>query len=178
MTRRLLCAVVVGIFCSVASAASVSAAEMKIGTANLAKIFDSYERTKTSDAVLAKKGQQKEAELEAKVAELKKLREGLELLSDDMRENKSRQIERKTDEIQLFRKNTAEDLRRERDKIAKDILEDLHKGIEDYAKANGYTAIFDNRSVLYSVAAIDVTDELLSALNSKISKPAAAPAKP
>ena len=155
------------------------AAEGKIGFVNLAKVFDNYERTKSSDAVLEQKGKQKEAELETKMNDLKKMREGLELLSEEMRESKSRQLEQKSDEVQLFRKNTAQDLRRERDRIAKDILEEIQKGIEEYAKANGYALIIDERSLLYGAPTIDLTDELLAALNKKPGKlPAAAAPMP
>ena len=172
---------VVAVCSLLALAASVAnAAEGKIGFVNLAKLFDSYDRTKSSDAVLQQKGKQKETELGAKLNDLKKMREGLELLSDEMRETKSRQIEQKSDEVQLFRKNTAQDLQRERDRIAKDILEEIQKGIDEYAKANGYALIMDQRSLLYGAPTIDLTDELLAALNKRPAKPpaAVAPAAP
>lgn len=171
---------VVAVGCALGAACfnAAQAAELKIGYVNLAKVFDNYERTKASDAVLEKKGKQKEAEIEAKLTELKKMREGLELLSDEMRDAKSKQIAQKSDELQLFRKNTARDLSQERDQIAKEILQEIQKGIEEYAKANGYSLILDARSLLYSTPAYDVTDELLAALNGKSAKPAAAPPPP
>ncbi|MBI3010155.1 MAG: hypothetical protein HYY57_04125 [Candidatus Omnitrophica bacterium] len=41
----------------------------KIGYINIAKVFDNYQRTKSSDVVLEKRGKQKEAELEGRLAE-------------------------------------------------------------------------------------------------------------
>lgn len=156
----------------------VEAAELKIGYVNLAKVFDSYDRTKASDAVLERKGKQKEAEMETKLTELKKMREGLELLNDEVREAKSRQISQKSDELQLFRKNTARDLSQERDRIAKDILQEIQKGIEEYAKANGFSLIVDDRSLLYGMPTYDVTDAVLTALNGKTGKPSPTPKAP
>jgi len=151
-----------------------AAQELKVGYVNIGKVFDGYGRTKASDALLEKKGKQKEAELEGRVNELKKLRQGLELLNDSTREAKGREIEARSDELQRFRKNTARDLRAERDQIAQEILKDIQRGIDEYAKSNGYAFIYDQRSLLYAQPANDVTDQVLKLLNSKAPGSAAA----
>lgn len=143
------------------------AEELKVGFVNLAKVFDGYNRTKASDATLEKKGKQKEAELEGRMNELKKLREGLELLNDDARELKAREIEERAEELQRFRTTTARDLRRDRDKLAKEILKEIQQALEEYAKTNGYALLIDSRSLLYGRSAEDVTDEVLTLLNSR-----------
>lgn len=99
--------------------------------------------------------------------ELKKLREGLELLSDDAREAKAREVEEKAEELQRFRTATARDLRRERDRLAKEILKEIQQALEEYAKSNGYAFLIDSRSLLYGRSAEDVTDEVLTLLNSR-----------
>ena len=152
--------------------AQAGAAELKIGYVNLAKVFDGYQRTKVSDAALEKQGKEKEAELEARMNELKKLRQSLELLNDQARESKTKDIEEKADELQRFRNSSARDLSRERDKIAKNILKEIQDGIDAYAKANGFSIVLDSRSLLYGQPAYDITDEVLAALNSTFSQPA------
>ncbi len=147
------------------SCLTADAQEMKVGYVDVAKLFDNYERTKTSDAALEGKGKQKEAELEGRVNELKKLRQSLELLNDKAREARAREIEEKADELQRFRNNTARDLRRERDQIAKQILDEIQHAIQEYAKARGYTFIFDERVVLFGQPGDDVTNEVLKFLN-------------
>ena len=154
-----------------APAPAAAAASLKIGYVNLSKIFDGYERTKASDAVLQKRGKQKEAELEGRMNELKKMRDGLELLNDAAREAKTREIEQKSDELQRFRTATARDLRRDRDRAAKDILDEIQKMLEEHAKANGFALVMDSRSLLYGQGAYDLTDDILSTLNSRF-KPA------
>ena len=148
----------------------VEAQELKIGYVNIGEVFDGYEKTKGSDAVLEKKGKQKEAELEVRMNELKKLRQNLELLNDDSREAKEREIEEKSEELQRFRTSTARDLRRERDKIAAEILSEIRQGIEEYAKANNFSLIVDERSLLYGQPAYDVTADILKRLNSRVSR--------
>ena len=149
------------------------AAELKVGYVDVAKVFDGYQRTKASDATLEKKGKEKEAEFEGRMNELKKLRQNLELLNNEAREAKSKEIEEKTEELQRFRNNTARDLSRERDKIASELLKEIQKNIEAYAKANGFSLLLDARSVLSGQEALDVTDEVLAGMNKRPSSPAA-----
>jgi len=145
----------------------IGAEELKIAYVNVGKIFDNYERTKNSEAGLAKKGKQKETELEGKVNELKKLRESLELLNDQAREAKMRQIEEKTDELKRFRGSAARELSRERDAIAQEILKEIQSIITDYAKTNGFSLVLDERSILYGQPAYDATDAVLALLNQR-----------
>ena len=145
----------------------VGAEEFKVGYVNVGKLFDQYERTKASEAVLEKKGKQKEAEMEGRVNELKKLRESLELLNDKAREAKARDIEAKADELKRFRTNTAQDLRNERDEIAQQILKEIQSVITEYGKTNGFSILLDERTMLYGQPSYDVTDEVLSLLNSR-----------
>lgn len=143
------------------------AEDFKIAYVDMGKLFDHYERTKGSGAVLEKKGKQKEAELEGRVNELKKLRESLELLNDKAREAKAREIEAKADELKRFRANTARDLRSERDNIAQQILQEIQTVVTDYGKTNGFSMILDERTMLYGQPAYDATDEVLALLNSR-----------
>ena len=145
----------------------VWAAEFKVGYVDVAKVFDGYHRTKTSDAALEKRGKEKEAEFEGRMNELKKLRQNLELMSTEAREAKTKEIEEKTDELQRFRTSTARDLSRDRDKVASELLREIQKGIEDYAKANGFSLILDARSILYGQEAYGITDEVLAVLNKR-----------
>ncbi len=143
------------------------AQELKIGYVNLAKVFDQYERTKVSDSVLEKKGQQKENELQARVKELQTLRGNLELLSAQAREAKAREIEEKAEDIQRFRNRTARDLRQERDQAAKEILDEIQQAVDQYAQANGFTFILDQRALLYGQQAADVTTGILELLKTR-----------
>ncbi|MBI3321193.1 MAG: OmpH family outer membrane protein [Candidatus Omnitrophica bacterium] len=146
----------------------VHAQDLKIGYVDIGKLFDGYERTKASDTTLEKQSKQKEAELEGRMSELNKLRQSLELLNDQAREAKSKEVEEKADELQRFRTGAARDLRRERDKIARSILEDIQKGVTEYAKSNSFAFILDKRFVLYGQPVSDVTSEVLDLLNDRL----------
>jgi len=149
------------------SCPAVSAEELKVGYVNVGKVFDGYVKTQRLDASLETKGKQKEAELKGRMDELKKLRQSLELLNEEAREGRAREIEEKTEELTRFRTRTARDLRRERDAMAKGLLDEIRQGMEEFAKANGFTLILDSQSLAYGQEAYDVTDEVLELLNGR-----------
>ncbi len=171
--HRLAAVLLTSVICLLTSGslvgALVRAEELKIGYVNLAEVFDGYQRTKASDAALEKRGKEKEVELEGRMNELKKLRQSLELLSDDAREARARDIEERAEELQRFRTATARDLRRERDRAAKEILQEIQQTIEQYAKANAFSVVLDERSLLYGETARDLTQEVLKQLNNRAS---------
>lgn len=159
------------------------AEELKIGYVNLGKLFDQYQRTKESDQVLEQKGKQKQAELEDRVTELKKLRQNLELLNDQAKESKAKELEEKSDEFQRAKTRTERDLVRERNQLARTIMQEIEQVVGDYAKANHFAMIVDQRSLLYGQDAYDVTDAILKVLNERYTDkankaPAAKPSKP
>ncbi len=159
------------------------AAELKLGYVNLAKLFDTYQRTKESERVLTQKGEGKEAQLKGQAAELKKLRDNLELLNAPARDAKLKEIEEKSDAFQQLKTRTERDLVRERNQMAKTILDEIEQTVTDYAKAHAFSLIVDQRSLLYGQEAYDLTDELLKVLNDGyasrgVAKPPAATAKP
>ena len=144
------------------------AEELKIGYVDLIEVFNGYERTKASDAALEKEGKQKQVEVEGRLSELKKLRQNLELLNDQAREARAREVEKKSDELQQLRTSAARDLGRERDKVTKSLLAEIERGIEEYAKAYGFNLILDRRALVYGQPASDVTDGVLALLNNRL----------
>lgn len=145
----------------------VQTAELKVGYVNPAAVLEQYQRAKDVEQVLQQKGQQKQDELEGRVAELKKLRQSLELMSDQAKEAKTREIEEKSDEFKRLKGRTERELVRERNQVLKEILDEIHQAVSEYAKANGFSLILNGQLVLYGQEAIDVTDEVLKMLNDR-----------
>ena len=154
---------------------AAEAAEMKVGYVVVEKLVGNYGKTKASEEALEKQGKQKEGELQGRITELKKMREGLELLNDQAREGKQREIDQKADELQRFRTNAGRDLARERQRVLGDILKDVRQAVDEYAKANGFSLIMRDDALLYALPAYDVTDGVLKILNSRSGAPANAP---
>lgn len=145
----------------------VRAEEFRVGYVDLAKLFDQYQRTKESERVLEQKGKQKQTDLENRVTELKKLRQNLELLNEQVKEAKAKELEEKSEEFQQLKTRTERDLLRERNQLAQQILGEIERVVGEYAKTNHFSLILDQRSLLFGEEAHDVTDEVLMLLNDR-----------
>lgn len=143
------------------------AAELKIGSVNPAMVLDNYQRAKDVEQVLQQKGKQKQVELEGRVNELKKLRQSAELLNDQAREAKTREIEEKADEFKRLKTQTERELLRERNQMLKEILEEINQAVSEYAKSNGFSMIVDERFLLYGDSGLEVTEAVLKLLNDR-----------
>ena len=62
------------------------------------------------------------------------------------------------------------ELRKERDTMVREILKEIDGAISDYAKKNGYTIIINSRVLLYGQTEDDLTQAILTILNSNYNK--------
>lgn len=139
----------------------------KYGYVDISKAFDSYQKTKDYDSSLEKIQQDKEKERDQKESEIKKLEDKTKLLNDATKSEKEKDLEQKRQDLYEFMQKASIDLRKERDEKIKEILLDIQNVIEDYAKKNKFTIIFNDRVLLYAEKTMDVTDDIINLLNSK-----------
>lgn len=152
------------------STVGAQAAEMKIGTVDLARVFDEYNKTKEFDKTLEAKGTLKQTDRDKMVAEVKKLRDEAELLSAKAKEEKQTVIDEKIKTLQEFDRNTRDTLRKERDGMVRDILKEIEVVIQDFGKAQGYNFIFNDRVLVYKSDQNDVTSQVSKVLNDSYAK--------
>ena len=95
---------------------------VKMGVIDLSRIFDEYKRTQDADAELGSEGQAKQEERKETVAEIRRLKDEIELLSESGRARKQKQIDVKIKELQGFDQKVREGLRNRRDNMVRDIL--------------------------------------------------------
>ena len=159
-------AVVFGLMVSGANAAAAD----KIGTVDLARVFDEYQKTKEFDKSLEVKGTAKQADRDKMVADVKKLRDEAELLSAKAKEEKQAVIDAKIKELQDFDRTTRDALRKERDVMVRDILKEIEAAIQDFGKAQGYAYIFNDRVLVYKSDQSDLTPQVIKVLNDNYAK--------
>ena len=148
------------------------AEELKMGYIDISRTFDEYTRTKEADAVLEKKGMDKEAQREKMVNEIKKLKEELDLAADKVKPEKQKTLEDKLKALQEYDRTVREDLGKERDNIVKEILKEIDGVIQEFGKKEGYVFIFNDRVLLYKDKAKELTNSIISTLNSRYQKKA------
>jgi outer membrane protein len=99
------------------------------------------------------------------VKDIRKLKDESELMSETAREQKQDEIDAKIKKLQNFDRDARDELKRERDKMARDILKEIDTTIQDLGKKEGYTVILNERMLLYYDQINSLTDRVLNSLN-------------
>ncbi len=142
-------------------------AESKIGFINISQVFDSYEKTKQFDADLQKDSESKRAQREVLVSAIKKLRDEVELMAPEAREEKQRQMDQKVQELQAFDRDARLSLRKKRDEMIRGILKEIDDVIQAYGKEKGYDYIYNDRVLVFKKDQSDLSKEIIDRLNGK-----------
>lgn len=148
-------------------AGGTALAEAKIGFVNISQVFDSYEKTKQFDADLQKESESKRVQRDTMVNAVKKLRDEIELMAPDAREEKQRQMDQKVQELQAFDRDARLTLRKKRDDMIRDILKEIDTVIQTYGKEKGYDYIYNDRVLVFKKEQGDLSKEITDRLNAK-----------
>jgi len=151
-------------------AAHEARADQKIGYVDLARVFDEYQKTKDFDKTLETKGNEKQADRDKMVNDIKKMRDEAELLSAKAKDDKQAAIDEKIKALQEYDRITRDGLRKERDTMVQDILKEIEGVIQTYGKSQSYSFIFNDRVLVYKGEGSDLTDQVIKALNDSYSK--------
>ena len=168
--------------------ATAGAAELKIATVDLEKVFAAHPKTQAAEAELKKAEAAIEGEMDQMVAEgrgieqeVTKLREAAKnpLLTEDARLQKRNEAEEKLTELQEFqlraRRTQETKLKQLREQLMKSrqgIVDELLAAVAEFGQAEGYDLVLDRSGMtmnmipltVYSAPGLDVTDKLIERL--------------
>ena len=172
-------------------AAAAGAAELKIATVDLDKVFTAHPKTQAAEADLEKAEEGIQAEMEQMVAEGRALQEEAAklaeaarspILTEEARLKKRNEADEKRtalEEFQLRARRTQENkLKQLREQVMKSrqgIVDELMAALAQFAQANEYDLVLDRSGmtmnaiplVAYSKPELDVTDKLIAYLQAK-----------
>ena len=173
------------------AAAACGAAELKIATVDLDKVFTAHPKTQAAEADLKKAEDAIQAEMDRMVAEgraleesVAKLREAAKnpLLTEEARLTRRNEAEEKLTELQEFqlraRRTQETKLKQMREQVMKSrqgIVDELMAVLEQFAQAGDYDLVLDRSGmtmnaiplVAYSKPELDVTEKLIAFLQAK-----------
>ena len=170
MKHKCTQAVVLGLVGVMLFSVPAAQAADKIGSVDLARVFDGYQKTKELDKALESKGAAKQADRDKMVAEIKKLRDEAELLSAKAKDDKQIVIDEKIKALQDFDRVTRDALRKERDGMVRDILKEIEVVMQDFGKSQGYSYIFNDRVLVFKTDQSDLTTQVIKVLNDNYTK--------
>ncbi len=141
--------------------------DLKIGYVDIFKVFNDYEKTKDYDKKLEKKKNDVEKNLEAKKAVIEKLQNKMSLLKENKKAEEEEKLKKEIQEYREVEREAFTDIKKERDEKMKNIVEDIDKIIEDYAKKNDFDLVVNSNAILYGAKTMDITSQILKISNKK-----------
>lgn len=163
-------------------------AELKIGVVNVPRLLEEAPQAKTAMQALQDEFAPRQREIVSQTKDLKTKEEKLQRDGAVMAENERRNFEKDLRdgqrEVQRKQNEYVEDLNLRRNEELGKLQRSLLQEVQKYAKISGYDLVVGD-GVLFRNDSIDVTAQILSALQANFKssggvapKPAAAPAKP
>ena len=180
-------------------AATVAQAEGKTATVNVGRLVDNYWKTKQAKAALDSRKADLEKEGKAMIATFRKDEEAYKSLltasmdqavSETEREKKKKESDDKLkslreqqDTVLKFQKTANESLDDQAKRILINVFGDVRKQVESYAKQAGYALVLDSAAessvgtpvIMFSSGENDITEAILTQLNSTAPPEAAPP---
>ena len=165
--RRVLVIALLAIFAFSSSVHTARAVELKVGYIDMQKLFGGFKKMQEADAKLEVKQKQKTEERKKMVESIRRLKDEMELLSEEGKESKQAEFDQKVASLGEFDKATRGELIKEGEGILRELTKEIDDVISSYGKKHGYDMIFnkDKRILLYEQESLDITDSILRALN-------------
>ena len=175
-------------------AAAAGAAELRIATADLDKVFTAHPKTQAAEAELKQAEEAIQAEMDRMVSEGRAMEEGVAklreaaknpLLTEEARLKKRNEAEEKLTELQEFqlrvRRTQETKLKQMREQVMNSrqgIVDELMKAVADFAQAEGYDLVLDRSGltmnaiplVAFAHPDLDVTGRLIERLQKAAGK--------
>ncbi len=146
------------------------AAEMKFAYVDVCEVFDNYQKTKDQDLVLKTAGEAKEKERNDLMAKIRSMEDELALLAADARAAKQEQLIEKKRQLEDFDRNVRQQLAEQRDKVVREIFQEIDVIVQDLSAKGGYDMIFNKRVLLAQKKSFDVTAQVSAELAKKYKK--------
>jgi len=194
--------VILSLLAAILVPAGASAQNIKIGTVDMKKVFESYYKTKEAEAKINEARNNAKKELEDRMDtakqtldQVKKLDEEISKpeLSKDAKELKAKtrgekaaELQNMDREIREFQQSREKQLQEQSVRMRAGIVEDINKVVADKVKAENFDVVLDKSGpslngvpiVLYSRDNYEFTETVVTALNRNKGKESTEPVKP
>lgn len=151
--------------------AAVAADPVKIGIVEFDRVFETSTTGKSIKAEITAKGKQLETELKKKGTEFETFQKNLErevlVMDKDMRAKKEEEFKTKLNDLRTLQRSYEDELQELQRRLMGGFQKEVVDIVNQIGKTGKYTAIMEKRGggVIYSVDAIDITDEVIKRHN-------------
>ena len=144
--------------------------DLKVGYVDIFKIFNEYAKTKEYDKVLEQEKEERKKELDKKKEIIEKMQGKLGLLKEKEQAKEKEKLALQVDAYREAEREIFTDLKKKRDDKMKEIVEDINKVIEEYAKKYKFDLVINENAVLYGKKAMNITASILKLVNKRYKK--------
>lgn len=153
-----------------AAAPLANAQLKKVGTVDLSRIFDEYQKTKDYDKVLEEQYNGYDKQRQEKVQVIEEKQGKLALLNDEEKKKAEEELQTMINDLQQFDLAQRTDLTKKRDERIREILLEVEQLVSGYAKQEGFDLILNDRVLIYGNESLDITNVILEKLNASYKK--------
>ena len=146
------------------------AAELKVAYVDVGEVFDNYQKTKDQDMVLKTAGEAKEKERNDMMAKIRSMEDEIALLAADARAAKQEQLIEKKRQLEDFDRTVRQQLAEQRDKVVREIFQEIDVIVQDLSAKGGYDMVFNKRVLLAQKKNFDITAQVSAELAKKYKK--------
>lgn len=152
----------------------VSAEDMKIGYVDFDQIVKRYYKAQMFMENMRERVGKEEAVFQEKVEEINRIKQEMELLSEESRESKTKLLRLKMAEAKNMREAVAQDLQRKKINMMNQIYQEVYAQIDKIGKEEKYTYIFrdkigtaviDQPLILFATEKYDLTEKVIEEMN-------------
>ena len=143
---------------------------LKVAYVAVDEVFDGYQKTKDQDLVLKTAGEAKEKERTDMTNGIRAMEDELALLSADARAKKQEQLIEKKRQLEDFDRSVRQQLAERRDKVVREIFQEIDGVVQDVCAKGGYDLVFNKRVLLYQKKTLDITAQVAAELAKKYKK--------
>ncbi|MCP4649347.1 MAG: OmpH family outer membrane protein [PVC group bacterium] len=135
------------------------AEEIKIGYISLSQVFQDYKKVIDSNEKL----EERKKEVKNMLAGMQDLQKNYDSLSEKGKKEMEVELKAKQEDI---RQRTVE-VRKDEDRVLREILEDIEKTTGELRKERKFTYILDDRLIIDGPENMNVTDDVIKLLNER-----------
>lgn len=153
---------------------AASLKDIKVGYINMAKVAADSAGGKAAAATLKAKSEKLRTKIEAKQKQIEKQKAAIEAKLETMtpkeRAAKGSEFQKKMEDYQKLVRSSEAEMQELQDKLTGELFKSIKKAAAEYAKANGYIALVEEKGAFYladSINSKDLTEEITELLNKK-----------
>ncbi|HEY7536099.1 MAG TPA: OmpH family outer membrane protein [Thermodesulfobacteriota bacterium] len=156
-----------------ASGIAYAQSTVKIGIVDLQRVIRESQAGKTAKGAFEKEFQDKRRIIEQKTEQLSRDKQDYiskaPVMEDSARKQRAEDIDRREKDLNRTRDDFRDELQKRDFELTQKILTELESVIQSIGDSGGYTLIIEKTEggVIYSVKAVDVTDQVIQSYDSK-----------